>query len=276
MSETIRKFSRQELKIEWIPVRNLAVVWQEAQRPYKEWWAKEIAEGFDPEKFDPVKTMLPNGNGIHHICEGQHRVGAIRMLWGHDELVPCLVAQEADPARAAEIFLDTNTNRDLVNRIQKFKVSVTAKRSEEVSIDRIVRHCGYRVEGSKTQDTIAAVDALKFGYRKGARTLDRALRTIRDTWGGDPQAVSSLIIKGYSVLICELSEQIDFSRLRDIMSKKYTPGKLLNEAKMAKDMLKMNSTAAMLMLLMKTYNKGLPVPRQLKRKGNHSGDPGQE
>jgi hypothetical protein len=268
MTDSPRRFSQREIKLEWIPVRNLAVVWAEAQRPYKEWWAKEIADAFDPEKFDPVKTMMPNGNGIHHICEGQHRVGAVRHLWGHDELVPCLVAQESDPARAADIFLDTNTNRDLVSRIQKFKVSVTAQRSEEVAINRIVQHCGYRVEGSKTQDTIAAVDALKFAYRKGKVTLDRTLHTLRDTWGGDPSAVQSLIIKGYSIFLCEFSQDIDRTRLRDVMAKHYTPGTLLNETKMARDVLKVSSSQALVHLITKTYNRGLPAARQLKRKGS--------
>jgi hypothetical protein len=263
-----RRFSQRDIKLEWIPVRNLAVVWPEAQRPYKEWWAKEIADGFDPEKFDPVKTMLPNGNGIHHICEGQHRTGAVRILWGQDECVPCLVAQEGDPARAADIFLDTNTNRDAVSRVQKFKVSVVAKRPDEVAIDRIVRHCGYRVDGSKTQDVIAAVDALRYGYTKGGRTLDRTLRVIRDTWGGDPAAVAGPVIRGYAAFICEFSDQIDWTRLRDLMAKKFTPGRLVIAAKAAKEALQCNSLQAMVSILLRTYNKGLPAARHLKRKGS--------
>lgn len=265
---TAKRFSQKELKLQWIPARNLAVVWPQAQRPFKESWAKEIADAFDPEKFDPVKTMLPNGNGIHHICEGQHRVGAIRMLWGHDELVPCLVAQASDPARAAEIFLDTNTNRDHVNKIAKFKVAVTAERKQEVSIERIVRHCGYRVEGSRAHDTIAAVDALTFVYGKGAKTLDQTLRVIRDTWGGDSTAVSASILRGYGTFLCEFADYVDWSRLRDVMAKKYTPGKLMIDAKGVKELLKCTNTEATVRIILKTYNKGLPAHKHLRRKGS--------
>lgn len=269
MSDSPKRFSEKEVKLEWIPVRNLAVVWAEAQRPYKESWAQEIADGFDPEKFDPVKTCLPNGHGIHHVCEGQHRVGAVRILWGHDEKVPCLVAQEGDPARAAEIFLGTNTNRDHVSKIAKFKVSVTAQRKEEVSINRIVQQCGYRVDGSRAHDTIAAVDSLKFVYNKGARTLDQTLRAIRNTWGGDATATSSPLLKGYGAFICEFSEGIDWDRLRDTVAKKYTPGQLMLEAKGVKEALKSQgctSIAAMERILLMTYNKGLSTHKQLKRK----------
>jgi len=265
---TEAKLTRME--ITHIPVRNLAVVWPEAQRPYNEAWAKEIAEAFDPDKFDPVKVTMPNGNGIYHICEGQHRVGAIRMLWGHDTLCPCLVAPEADPARAAEIFLDTNDNRDLVKKIAKFKVSVTAKRQEECAIDRICRHCGYRVEGSRAQDTVAAVDALKFVYRKGARTLDSTLHLLRDIWGGDPSATSAALLRGFGSFVCEFSEHMDKGRLREVVAKKYTPGKLVIDAKGVKELMHINSTEAVMHILLRLYNKGLHQSRQLKRKQGRS------
>jgi hypothetical protein len=261
------KFDQKKTVLEWIPVRNLAVVWTEAQRPYKESWAKEIASNFDPEKFDPVKTMLPNGNGIHHICEGQHRVGAIRMLWGHDEKVPCLVAQESDPARAAEIFLDTNTNRDHVSNVAKFKVGVVAQRKEEVSINRIVQHCGYRVETGSSENAISAVNGLRFVYSKGAKTLDQTLSIIRKTWGGDPTAVSSPILRGYGAFICEFSEHIDWERLRSVMIKRGSPGKLMIDTTGLKEFMKCSNTTAMVSILLKTYNRGLPAAKHLKHKG---------
>jgi len=256
--------STKEYKLEWIAVRNLAVVWPEAQRPYQEWWARQIADGFDPEKFDAVKVTLPNGNGIYHICEGQHRVRGVEMLWGPDECVPCIVAQESDPARAAEIFLG-QTNRNAISKVYKFKVAVTAKRSMEVEIDAIARHNGYRVESSHAQDTVSAVEALKFAYNKGPKTLDRALRVLRDTWSGDPAAVSSPLLKGYASFICEYSGEIDFVRLRDVMAKKYTPGKLAIAAKGVKEMLRITTSAAVVHILLETYNRGNRHP--LKRKG---------
>jgi uncharacterized protein DUF6551 len=252
-------------KLEWIPVRNLAVVWREAQRPYQEAWAKEIAAEFDPDLFDPVKVTLPNGNGIYHICEGQHRVRGVEMLWGQNEMVPCLVAQETDPARAAEIFLGTNTGRNHVNKIAKFKVAVTAGHKIECAIDRITRHNGYRVEGSHAQDTIAAVEGLHFAYNKAPKTLDRTLHVIRDTWSGDPAAVAAPILKGYASVICEFSAEIDFARLRTVMDKRYhSPGKLLIDARSVKELNHWSLSASVEYLILRTYNKGWRKP--LKRK----------
>lgn len=259
------KISEKNYKLEWIPLRNLAVVWPEAQRPFKEWWAREIAEAFDIDKFDPVKVTLPNGNGIYHICEGQHRKAAVEMWGGPDQSIPCLVAQEADPARAAEIFLGSNTSRNHVDKINKFKVAVTANRNIEVAINRIVRHNGYRVEASHAQDTIAAVDALKFAYGKGPKTLDRALHTLRETWGGDATAASSPLIKGYASFICEYAAELDFDRLRMCVAKKFTPGQLMINARSVKQTLGVTVTAAVVHILLTTYNRGHRRP--LKRKG---------
>jgi hypothetical protein len=260
-----KKFDQREIKLEWITVCNLAVVWENAQRDYNASWAKEIAEAFDPEKFDPVRVMLPNGNGIYHICEGQHRVGGVRMLWGDQQQVPCIVAQTSDPARAAEIFLGNSADRHNINKIAKFKVSVTAQRKEEVAIDRIVRHCGYRVEGSHVQDTIAAVDALKFVYRKGAKTLDRTLHTLRQTWGGDPTAVSGSVLRAYGSFICEFSENLDWTRLIENVRKRTTPGRLMNDIRVNKAASHVTSVEAGVVLLLRLYNSGLRD--KLKRKG---------
>lgn len=53
----------------YIPIKNLSVVWTQSQRPRDEKWAKEIADNFDPELYDPIIVTKPNGKGIYHIIE---------------------------------------------------------------------------------------------------------------------------------------------------------------------------------------------------------------
>lgn len=264
MSSKDKIFKTEERHIE---LRNLAVVWPDAQRPFNRKRAEQIAAEFDPDKFMPPKVTLPNGNGIYHICEGQHRTAAARIYLGDDtQKILCLMADADTPARAAEIFLGINTDVDPVNKIAKFRVAVTAKRPDEVAIDLIVRHNGYRVDGSHSQDTIGAVDALKFVYNKGKRTLERTLHTLRQTWGGDSNAVVAVLLRGYGALICEYSEQIDWKRLVDAIRKKYTPGELVNAIKGHKELHGISGVEAAVELIKVAYNKGLPADKRLKRK----------
>src|SRR5689334_5803495 len=191
-----------QVRLEYIELRNLAVVWRDAQRPFKQKWAQKIADEFDPDKFQPPRVTLPNGNGIYHICEGQHRIAGARLYLKDDsQKIACLVAPDTDPARAAEIFLGINADTNPVSKIAKFKVSVVAGRPDEVAIDKIVRHNGYRVDGDHSPNTIAAVDALRFCYGKGKRTLERTLQILRATWGGDSNAVCAPLLRGYAAFI---------------------------------------------------------------------------
>lgn len=261
-----KRFNPKEQKIEWIAIKYLAVVWESAQRTFDPHWAKRLADEFDPEKFEPVAVMQPNGNGIYHICDGRHRTTAARILWGDDEMVPCILAKSSDQSRAAELFLDKNTNTKNVTKVSKFSVAVTAKRKTEVEINKIVRHCGYRVEASHAHDTIAAVDALHYVYGKGRQTLDRTLRTLREIWGGDPAATCAPLLKGFGAFLCEFSEHLDLAKFIDAMKKRGSPGQLLNDIRGHKEMMHSTTVEAAVTLLLATYNKGRRPDAKLKRK----------
>ena len=262
-----KTFDPKTFKTEFIYIRQLAVVWEEAQRPFKPKWAQQIADNFDPDKFDHVKVTLPNGNGIYHICEGQHRVRAAEIALGPNQKVPCIIAPESDPARAAELFLGTNADRSYVSKVACFKVAVTAKHNDEVNINRIVIHNGYRVEANHNKDTIAAVDALKFAYGKTRAVLDNTLRTLRTTYGGDPGAVAAAFIRGYALFICEFTGHIDYNHLCRCIRKRFSsPHDLKQAAKSYHEARKISMSVAVYTLLLETYNKGQKV--KLKRKGD--------
>ena len=98
MTDSIKeRLDQGTFRLEWIACKYLSVVWVQAQRRYREERAREIAANFNPELFNPIRVTLPNGNGIYHICDGQHGKGAVEMMWGPEEKVPCLVAPEGDP-----------------------------------------------------------------------------------------------------------------------------------------------------------------------------------
>jgi len=71
----------------YMPLNKLSVVWIRAQRPFDLAWATLIAENFDKDMFEDVVITKPDRNGVSHIIEGQHRVAAVEIKWGRDELV---------------------------------------------------------------------------------------------------------------------------------------------------------------------------------------------
>jgi len=255
-------------KTEWIPVKVLSVVWVNAQRPYDEKWAKQIADNFDPDKFDPIVVTQPNGQGIYHIVEGQHRRHALEMFAaktnngiGENELAPCRVIDEVDPARAAEIWLGINSGRKATKPVTNFLVAVTAKRDDEVAIKKIVTKVGYKISTTRAPGSISAVSALKMIYSvHSPRTLEYTLQALRNLWGEDPTAVSSALLRGFAIFLHEFSGDIDIKRLHQQVGKRFTPFKL-RDAALARRTSTLESIAeAISELLIREYNKGLKDP----------------
>lgn len=251
-------FTKTAFETKWIPVKNLSIIWAGAQRAFDESWAKQIADNFDPDIFDDLIVTLPNGNGIYHVVDGQHRKAAAQSLWGEDEKVPCRVVSASDPARAAEIFDRCNTSRKSVPPIEKFKVRVTAGYETEVAVSKIVKAAGYKIGTEPRDGNIGAVQALVSVYRSfGADTLKDSLSIIQSAWGMDKNAVVAPIVRGMGSFMAEFGHKANWQRVGDQIGKHYTPGRLLGAAKTAKEMLRGSTADAIKQVIVNTYNRGL-------------------
>lgn len=151
-----------------------------AQRDFKQPWADELASNFDVEL---VKLITVNRrDGAYMICDGQHRVAALRALGFGDQKIRCDVYENLTEDEEAELFLKLN-NRLNVDAQSKFKVSVTAKRAVEVDITRIVGEAQLRI-GSRSSGCVSAVGTLREVYSSaGPEVLARSLAIIRDSYG---------------------------------------------------------------------------------------------
>lgn len=242
----------------WIPIKNLSVVWATAQREFNERHASKIASAFDPDLFDTLVVTLPNGDGIYHVVDGQHRMAAIRSLYGEEEQVPCRVVSAKDPARAAVIFDKINTGRRLPSGIEKFRVRVTAGAETEVAINKVVSMLGYRIDASPDANCIRATAALINVHNVfGLEVLRETLSTIRTTWRDDKGATEGPIIEGFGSLIGEHRGHLDWKRLREKTALNYTPGRLLGQAKADKETLGGRLADGIRRVLIRNYNQGL-------------------
>jgi len=251
--------------IDHIPVKNLSVVWVAAQRPYNQKWAKEIADNLDPDLFDPIVVTKPNGQGIYHIVEGQHRRHALEMYaakcspngYGGNERAPCRVIEEANPARAAKIWLGINKGRKAIRPIVEFKVAVVAENEPELTISKIVRKAGYRIAQETSEGCIAAVAALKIVYnRHGEETLTNVLEMLKNMWGMNPHAVSNPMLRGFGMFLHEFGVHVNKTRMRKV-AEKFDPWKFVEAAKVRKESTLEPLDEAIAELLMREYNKGL-------------------
>lgn len=248
-----------ESQRQWIPVKNLSVVWSAAQRKLDEKRVEKMAAVFDPDLFDDLVVTLPNGDGIYHVVDGQHRRGMIQTLYGEEETVPCRVISANDPRRAATIFDQINSGRKKPYPVEQFKVRVTAGMDPETHINAILDNLGYKVsQGHTGSNNIQSVGALVTVYKNfGSAVLKEALETIKATWADDNGALAANVIKGYGALIGEHRGHIDFKRLREVVGKNLTPGQLIGKSRYHAELFKCSAADAVKFILVHTYNTGL-------------------
>jgi hypothetical protein len=264
------KFDPDKQKITWIPVKQLSVIWVQSQRPYRPFRAKKIADNFDPDRFDPIKVTLPNGAGIYHIVEGQHRKGAVQLLWGDEYMAPCIIIEVEDPAEAARVFVGINSLRWGVDQISTFKVNVTAREKRECAILKIVEQCGYKVGNLQEGDSryISAVSALIAIYDgPGPMILKTVLELLSATWNDDPTKTNGNILRGYGLLLNEYgTTKINIGTLKKAVANKFTPGSLIHSAKDDQDTYGGTMGEAVARVLLAIYNRNVVADKKLKRK----------
>lgn len=257
------KFQKMAHKTQWLPVSALSVVWAQSQREFDERHANEIASKFDPDMFGVLAVTKPNGKGIYHVIDGQHRKAAVQQIWGDTELVPCNVFEVTDPSRAAEIFDQINKSRRNPSPIDTFRVRVTAGREVEVAVNKIVQSCGYRIEPNKNQGCISAVNALVGVYKStSAESLKRTLNVLTYTWDKDPNAVVAPLLYGYGAFVHQYYHA-DLHRLAQTVAKRNTPGRLLGKATTMREAMRINMRQAVKKVLLAAYNHGLKADNKL-------------
>lgn len=252
-------FTKGAHQTKWIPVKNLSVVWAQSQRELNKKHAATIAANFDPDLFDDLVVTLPNGNGIYHVVDGQHRKVAVQDLYGEEEMVPCRVVDALDPARAAAIFDKINTSRRPPSALEKFNVRVVAGYETEVAIHKLVTGLGYKITGGSNPGSMRAVGSLiKVTNNYGLEVLKESLMTIKGTWGDeDASAVDGPIIEGFAALIAEHRGHLDWKHLREKVARSYTPGRLLGQAKADREIQGGNTADGVRRMLLKSYNHGI-------------------
>jgi len=266
MTKTTSK--KVETEFQYVAIKNLSVIWVQAQRPFNEKWAKQIAEEFDPDKFDPPVITKPNGVGHYHVVEGQHRVQGAKIAFGENEQLHCRIVDADDPARAAEIWLGINSGRKAIKPIQKFLVAVTAGRQPEVEINNTVNKMGYKISQYKSEGSISAVRALTEVHNKFGHTLlQGTLLMLHHTWPHDANAFSGDVIRGYALFINEFRHYLDSKRLAEVISKTFSPNQLLSSARLSSEQHRISLAEAMSDILRLRYNRNMRDEKsKLKRK----------
>lgn len=252
MSSSKAQLNKSTAPIKWIRVRELDVLWREAQRPLSKKKVKDIMDNFDPYAVGVIAVSPANRKGMYHIIDGQHRVEAMRQLWGDNEFVPCQVIEHASTlSEAASTWMTMNTARSKPTAYDRFNVAVQAGQEPDLSVAAIIQRCGYQVGYGKLMSVNACKDIYKASGEPGLRWV---LNTITNMWGSDDSNAAAAVVMALGSLYAQYGDVIDTDRLVKSVSRDYTPARLLGAGKAAREMMRGTLHENVRRVMVNSYN----------------------
>lgn len=236
--------------LRWVPVADIKIN-PLAQREFRPAHAQNIASNFDPDAF---QYPVVNHRGDHYWCvDGQHTVGAFRIMGWEDQQVQCVVHEGLSEAQEARLFLKLN-NKKTVEAFDKFRIAVTGELEREEDINRIV--LANRLKVSREQGGIGAVTALGKVYDSaGPVGLGRTLRIIRDSYG--EAGFESSVIEGVGLVVARYNgEFVDAVATAKLAKKLGGVGGLVGRARQIKAQFGKPLPQCVAAAVVETYNAG--------------------
>jgi hypothetical protein len=234
-----------------------------SQRKFSRAQGEEIASNLDLDKLGlPIVNVR---DGIPWVLDGQHRIYALKENGFEAYEIECEIYEGLSDAEMADIFLGRDDRRP-INVFEKFQVACTAERKRETDIRRTVESQGLKISQTKDAGCIGAVGALGRVYdRAGAAVLGQALRTIRDAYGGDPNAFDGELIQGLGLIYNRYNGKTDEKALATALSAAaHGVRGLMRRAEAQRERTGNQKSHCVAATVVDIYNKGLG-PRAGKR-----------
>jgi hypothetical protein len=236
------------------------------QRPFRKAHGDHLAAELDLNKLG--YPIINHRDGINWVCDGQHRVYALKANGFECDNLDCEVYENLSDAEMAEIFLGRDDRR-AINPFDKFHVACTAGRTRETDIRRTVEAQGLKISRAQDEDCIAAISALGKVYdRAGAVVLGQTLRTIKQAYGGDTNSFDAQVIEGIGLVFNRYNGLTNEKDLAARLSTtQYGVRGLLRRAEAQRMKTGNQKSQCVAAVVVEVYNKGTG-PRAAKRLAN--------
>lgn len=214
-------------RFELVPLDRLFIA-AEYQRPLTS-FVESVAREYDPALIGCL-IVSEREDDRFAVIDGQTRTEAMRRVvagdakdpdgqpvpWHGEAVAPCLVYIGLTVEDEARLFADLQTKRRGMATYLRFRAALVAKQPEAVAIAGIVRAAGFELDVQEKPDTVKAIAALEWTYRRDPAVLARVMGIIAAAWpdpsiefrtGGD-------LIRGIALFITR-EKNVDDNRLMD-------------------------------------------------------------
>lgn len=170
--------------------------YQEVPNPER---VSQIVSDFDWNLFDPLAVSFRDGQ--YNVVEGQHRLYAIKQKYGQDTNIslPCCVREDLTEEEEMELFININTKKRKIGRMELYKAKYGAKNKQVVTMVNTLIEQGFICDfkNSKSTNRIVAIDTMFYVYNKlQLEEFKEYLYILKETWNGKIKSLSVPILKG--------------------------------------------------------------------------------
>lgn len=192
---------------EQIPIKNL-VSNQEYQRNLSQLHIQRTADHFDLYQINPVKVS--RRNGINYVINGQHTIEIVAEVSGsRDTPVWCMIYDDLEYEQEADVFANQQKYVKKLLPYEIFMANIEAGNDKQLIIKALVESFGLRIAGSSKPGNVCCIATLEEIYDKyGYDVLQRAIRLSVITWEGEPESMTSGILRGITRLICAFGDEL--------------------------------------------------------------------
>lgn len=259
----------------WIRVKDILTD-PETQRVLRPHWAREIAQDFDPDKLRPV-VVSQRADGNYYVIDGQHRLGALKLMGYGEQLIECDVfdRRHATPAEVrkldARLFLDLNHTLSQAP-LEKFLKRINAEEPVPVAVAKIVSGNGLRIATGPTNGHIACVAALEriyLGCGSGKHmpsALAATLSTIIGAWGNAATNFNAKLVAGLGLAYVRHGRALEKEQAAFVSKLAQYPGgatALIGQAGVFYSIRNMQFDKCMAAVLIEVFNQKRPAKSKL-------------
>ena len=184
---------------------------------------RQIMTNFNLEALGEIITCdvrEENSKIPYEIIDGNHRVHAIRSLFGETTKVKCTVLHYMSLDKRAELYNTINFGRKKPTKLEGFKAKLVMGDQDALNIHSICQAVGVNIAGvdGKGFPTSNGITFLESSYRHG--TLSYVLRVVKEAYENKTTEFrksynSSTFLKKLDNFICMYFDELDFAKLTE-------------------------------------------------------------
>jgi len=204
------------------------------QRPPHDYFIKDIASNFDETLVGTIDVSERKGT-YFSVLDGQQRYHAMNLVG--KTACYCSVYRNMSLADEAAFFYRKNRDRRTMKPYYAFRARVVANDPEAMQIQNLVEAQGFTLApASNERDVIGAIVSIQRLYEMPTNNereecISPALKTIRQSFYGRKESISSSILLGFGEFFREFSdEDLDFPVLWRVLEE-MGPNVLLESAR---------------------------------------------